>query len=263
MRSALAISVLAALLLLSAPLPAAPPFVPPDETGLGIIPPPGARLPEGGTFRDASGMPAGIFDRHQGAPMVLALAYYTCPNLCGVTLDGIATALKETELRPGADFRLRILSIDPLEGPAEAAAARSKLTARLGSADGVRVLTGDAPSIQRVAQAVGFRYRWDAGLRQYLHPVGVFVLTPDGRVSRWISGAGFEGVDLRLALSEASGGAVGGLTDRLRLLCYHYDPVRGVYDAVVLDALRVGGIATVLVLGAGVGLALWRERRRP
>jgi protein SCO1/2 len=113
-----------------------------------------------------------------------------------------------------------------------------------------------------VADAVGFRYRWDADLNQFLHPVGVFVLTPDGRVARWISGAGFDGTDLRLALTEAGGGMVGSLTDRLRLLCYHYDPVRGTYDAAVLNSLRVAGMLTVLGVGGGIAWAVLRERRQ-
>lgn len=235
-------------------LVATPALAAPDLSAIMASPPPGARVP-------ADAVP-GLAETLGGPPVVLALAYYTCPNLCGVTLGGIASALKETGLRAGADVRLTALSINPAEGPAEAAAAQAQAVRRLGSGAGVRFLTAAEPAIRRVAEAVGFRYRWDADLRQFLHPVGVFVLTPDGRVSRWISGAGFDGTDLRLALTEAGQGKVGGLADRLRLLCYHYDPVTGTYDATVLNALRVAGTLTALGLGGGIAWALRRERRR-
>lgn len=241
-----------ALLLIASPALAAPA---PDLSGIMASPRPGARIP-------ADALP-GLADALGGPPVVLALAYYTCPNLCGVTLGGIAAALKETGLRAGSDFRLIALSIDPAEGPAEATAARVQAAVRLGSNEGLGFLTGDEPEVRRVAEAVGFLYRWDAELKQFLHPVGVFVLAPDGRVSRWISGAGFDGTSLRLALTEAGGGTVGTLTDQLRLLCYHYDPVRGTYDAIVLTALRVAGVLTALGLGGGIAWALRRERRRP
>lgn len=243
---------LLAFLITAAPALAAPA---PDLSDIMAAPPPGARVPA-----DAV---AGLADALGGPPVVLALAYYTCPNLCGVTLGGIASALRETGLRAGADFRLTALSINPAEGPAEAMAAEAQAADRLGSSEGLRFLTGGEADVRRVADALGFRFRWDADLQQFLHPVGLFVLTPDGRVSRWISGAGFDGADLRLALTEAGGGTVGSLTDRLRLLCYHYDPVRGTYDATVLNALRVAGTLTVLGVGGGIAWALRRERRRP
>ncbi|ALJ37053.1 hypothetical protein AMK58_16240 (plasmid) [Azospirillum brasilense] len=246
----------ALLALLLAVLPALPALAAPapDLSDIMASPPPGARIPAGAV--------TGLDDALGGPPVVLALAYYTCPNLCGVTLGGIASALKETGLRAGADFRLAALSINPAEGPVEAAAARERAVERLGSGESLWFLTGGEPAVRRVADAVGFRYRWDKDLKQFLHPVGVFVLAPDGRVSRWISGAGFDGTDLRLALTEAGEGKVGGLTDRLRLLCYHYDPVRGTYDAIVLNSLRVAGTLTALIVGGGIAWAVLRERRR-
>jgi protein SCO1 len=245
-----------ALPALAAPAPA------PDLSDIAASPPVGARVPADTMFRDAKDHAMPLAELLSGPPVVLALAYYTCPNLCGVTLGGIASALKDTGFRPGADFRLAALSINPDEGPADAAPARSKALDRLGTADGVQFLTGNEPAIRRVAEAVGFRFRWHDGLQQFIHPVGVFVLTPDGRVSRWISGAGFDGTNLRLALTEAGGGRIGDLTDRLRLLCYHYDPVHGIYTNMVLGSLRVAGTLTVLGLAGGIGWTLWRERRR-
>jgi protein SCO1 len=248
-----------ALLFAALPALAAPA---PDLSDIVASPPSGAHVPLDTVFRDAEDRTMHLAELLGGPPVVLALAYYTCPNLCGVTLSGIASALKDTGLRPDADFRLAALSINPEEGPADAAAARSKARDRLGTDDGVMFLTGNEAAIYPVAEAIGFRYRWDDGLQQFIHPVGVFVLTPDGRVSRWISGAGFDGTSLRLALTEAGGGRIGDLTDRLRLLCYHYDPVHGIYTNMVLGSLRVAGTLTVLGLAGGIGWTLWRERRR-
>jgi protein SCO1 len=123
-------------------------------------------------------------------------------------------------------------------------------------------LTGPESSSADIADAIGFRFRWDAELQQYAHVSGVAVLTSDGRLARWLAGIGLEPIDLRLAVAEAGRGGIGGLADRLLLLCAHYDPRAGRYTSVVHGALKIGGVITVLALAIPIAFAVARERRR-
>jgi protein SCO1/2 len=109
--------------------------------------------------------------------------------------------------------------------------------------------------------AAGFRYGWDDRIGQFAHIAAVAVLTPDGRVARWLYGIQPQGNDLRLALTEAGQGRIGDLGDQLLLLCYHYDPHTGRYSGLVWTLLRVGGLATLAAILGFVALALIRERR--
>src|SRR5512144_3306896 len=111
-------------------------------------------------------------------------------------------------------------------------------------------------------RAMGFRYRWDPQLQQYAHVSGVALLTPDGRLARWLGGVGLEASDLRLALAEAGRGGIGGLADRFLLLCYHYDPRTGRYTSVIDRILKIGAIVTVLSIAGPIAIALHRERQR-
>src|SRR5262249_38688396 len=133
---------------------------------------------------------------------------------------------------------------------------------RDGAAAGWHFLTGDQPSIERLTRAAGFRYVWDKPTNQFAHPSGVIVLTPDGRLARYMFGIEYGPRDLRLAIVEASDGRVGNPADALLLYCYHYDPMTGRYGFVIMRAIRIAGIATVAGLALFIGLMLQRERRR-
>ena len=116
--------------------------------------------------------------------------------------------------------------------------------------------------MRRLADAVGFHYRYDPATGQYAHAAGVIVLSPDGKVSRYLYGIEYPPRDLRLALVEASAERIGTATDRVLLLCYHYDPATGKYGLAVLRVLRWAGVATVIGFGAGIGLLLYRDRKQ-
>jgi protein SCO1/2 len=122
-------------------------------------------------------------------------------------------------------------------------------------------LSGDQRAVDRLTRAIGYRYAYDAEHDQFAHPAGLTVLAPDGRVARVLAGLDSGADDLRLALVEAGQGRVGTLADRVRLLCYGFDPVRGVYTPAVMTILRVCGVLTLLVLGGGI-LLLVRHARR-
>jgi len=128
-------------------------------------------------------------------------------------------------------------------------------------AAGWHVLTGDHATIDRLADAVGFTYAYDAANDDFAHPAGVVVLTPGGEVSRYLFGIDYSATDLRLALVEAAAEHIGTVIDQALLVCYHYDPATGRYTPFVLGLLQVGAALTLLIVGAGLAL-LWRTDLR-
>ncbi|MBV9359622.1 MAG: SCO family protein [Chloroflexi bacterium] len=227
----------------------------------------GATVPADLGFRDETGEPVTLGTYFGQRPAILTLNYFHCQNLCPIELDGVVNALNGVPLTLGQDFTLLTVSIDPREGPADAADAKARALRgydRAPDAAGWHVLTGDQRSIDALTDAVGFRYAYDAQADDFAHPAGVVVLTPDGRVSRYLYGFDFDATDLRLGLVEASQEQIGSLADRALLVCYHYDPLTGRYTPLALDLVRIGGVACVLALAALVGF-LWRgeRRRRP
>lgn len=257
MRGLLKAMLLAMLLFPTGPASAIDPFA------VGFQPPDDARLPGEAALVDHNGAPMRLEELIGGPPLILAPVYYTCPNICGVTLDGLFDALGHVPLQPGRDFRVLTLSIHPEEGSEEARAARREALARFSGelpGDAVRFLTGSEAEIAAVMQAVGFGYRWDPERQEFAHPAGVIVATGDGRVARWLPGVAFQPSDLRLAVLEAGEGRVGSLTDRLLLLCYHYDPASGQYNSIVQGSLQIAGTVTVLALAGFIGHGLLRDR---
>jgi len=246
------------LALAAAPLAAQEPF---DPFGLASIAErPGARIPLDIAFTDAAGRRTTLREVGGGKPILLAPVLHDCPNLCGVTLAGLARALAGQPRRVGADFAVAAFGIDPRE---DADAAARDLT-RLRAASGekalapVAALVGKEQNIRAVTDALGFHYAWDARMGQYAHVAAVAVLTPDGRLSSWIYGLSPAPQDVARAIAAASDGRTGSWTDQLLLLCYHYDPATGRYTPAIEIILRVAAFLTV----AGLAFLLWRLRRR-
>lgn len=229
--------------------------------GAGLEPRLGARVPSDLVLRGEDGRPARLGSLLAGKPTVLALVYYRCPGLCAETLNGLVRGLRALSLDAGRDYRVLAVSVDPRETPALAAAQGALYRKRYGrpGAGGWSFLTGDAASVRRLADAVGYRYFYDAERGEYVHPAGATVLTPDGRVSRSLDGADFPAGDLRLALVEAASGAIGTPVDRLLLLCYRYDPARGRYGLAATRLLRAGAVLTAALLAAAVAGLRARE----
>ena len=263
-RLALAAPLVVVLLLAAAPL-GAQPMMPSPAREVGWTQNPGAALPLDATFRDETGRTVRLGDYFGKRPVVLSLAYYECPMLCGIALEGLARSLKGFTLSPGADFEVVTLSFNPLEGPALAKEKKANLVEFYGrkaeGEAGWHFLTGDEAQIRRVTEAVGFRYRWDELQKQYAHATGIVVATPEGAVSRYFFGVEYAPKELRLGLSEASEGKVGGVTAQLLLLCYQYDPSLGKYTATTMTVLRISAVALVLGFGTFLAVMLRRERR--
>jgi protein SCO1/2 len=225
----------------------------------------GSRLPLDTFVRDEAGRPVPLSTYFGGRPVILVFAYYSCPMLCSLVFNGLASAVGVLSLEPGRDFDVVTISFDPHDNATTAAAKKTAYLERYrhaGAAEGSHFLTADPASIEQLTKASGFRYVWDASTQQFAHPTGIIVVTPDGRLARYLFGIDYGPRDLRLALVEASAGRVGTAVDSLLLYCYHYDPMTGRYGFIVMRALRVAGVATVLALTAFIGLLIRRDRRR-
>lgn len=220
------------------------------------------RIPLDVPFRDETGRTVRIGDYFGSRPVVLLFAYYDCPMLCTQVINGLSTALNVLSLEPGKDFEIVTVSFNPHDTPATAQAKKAVYIERYkhdGAAAAWHFLTGDQPSIDRLTKAAGFKYAWDADTKQYAHPTGVIVLTPDGRLARYLFGIEYGPRDLRYALVEASSGKVGNVVDSLLLYCYHYDPITGRYGLGIMRAIRVAAAATVFALGGFIFVMVRRE----
>jgi protein SCO1/2 len=213
----------------------------------------GEKLPLDAAFRDEAGRTVKLGDYFGARPVVFVLAYYECPMLCTLSLNGLSSALDVLSYAPGKDFEIVTVSFEPKETPALAAAKKAAYLRRYkreGAAAAWHFLTGDAPEIKRLTDAVGFRYAWDDTTKEYAHASGVLVLTPDGRVSRYLYGIEYAPKDLRFAIYEAAQGKILSPVDQILLYCYHYDPALGRYGATVLGILRVAAVFTLIGMGA-------------
>jgi protein SCO1/2 len=218
------------------------------------------------TFRDEAGRNVRLADYFGSRPVILFLGYYRCPLICGQGLNGLARSLKPLPLKFAQDFEVVTVSIDPKEQPGLAKDKKTAILRRYdkaGAEAGWHFLTGDEDQIRPLAEAVGFRYTHNPVNEQYVHPAGIVVLTPEGKISRYFYGIDFPSKDLQFAMIDASAGKVGSPVHKLLLFCYDYDPTTGRYTLAVTYLIRVVGSATALALGAYILVMLLRERRHP
>jgi protein SCO1/2 len=225
---------------------------------------PGLQLSRDLVFRDENAQQFRFGTLAAKQPTVLVPGYYRCPMLCPLINDGLIQALQDLRASVGRDFQVVDFSIDPGDTPADAARKKSEYLRRYGRKDaseGWHCIVGDQRSIARLADEIGFRYAYDPETKQYAHPSGVIVLTPEGKISRYIFGATFDARELRDALIAARDGESRPTLSKLFLLCYHYNPITGKYGSLIMSIVRIAGIVTVLVLTGFVGLMAGRDRR--
>lgn len=226
----------------------------------------GEVIPKDVTFYNEAGEEVAIGAYLQdGRPVILNFVYHNCPMLCNILLDGFTKTLEEMDWTPGDEFEVVTVSFAADETPDLAARQKAKYLEDLGrpeAADGWHFLTGNEASIQELAQSVGFSFQWNEQLQQYAHPAALVFLSPEGRVTRYLYGVDYPARDVRTALVEASDGTVGTTMDRLILYCLQYDPNANSYVLHAQNAMKLGGLLMVLVLGTGLSLLWRRERHR-
>jgi protein SCO1/2 len=209
------------------------------------------------TFTDHRGREVTL-DRFFGdKPVLLTLNYYKCKTLCTVQLNQVVKGLKGLEWKPGENYRIVTVSIDPRE-PWELAREKRKAYLKAygkGDVDWT-FLVGRKQAISRLADAVGFKYRYDEAHDQFIHVPAIFFLTPKGRLTRYLHGLKYPSRSLKFALMQASEGEVGTVTDKLFMSCFHYDPETGTYSASAFGIMRLAASAVAVLLGLTL-ILLW------
>lgn len=233
-----------------------------DLSEFAFRPHPGAHLPLAAEFIDEQGslVPLGRF--FAGKPVVLVLDYLRCKTLCGLTLESLAAGLGALRLDAGRDFQVIVISIDPRDTSADVAAAKAKYLGiydHLARDDGWHFLTGPQPVVERVADIVGFPYRYEPALDQYIHPAGFVVAAPDGNISRYMLGVNPQPTELESALADAVHGKTEGLVRRLLLLCHGDTPQLGRYSLAIEGAFVVANL--VAMIGSIAAFLAIRRRR--
>ncbi|MBY0587504.1 SCO family protein [bacterium] len=226
----------------------------------------GASLPIDLRFRDDRGNIVRLSDYlGKGRPIIVSMNYSNCPMLCNTQLTGLINTLRDVKWTPGVEFDIVSVSLNPNETSSEAAATKRKyaeIYGRPGAETGWHFLTGADQDIRRLASAIGIKYKFLADIKQYVHPPVFILASPEGRIMRYFYGVRFEPArTLELSLVEASEGKIGSTLDRVIMYCLHFDTATGKYTPAVRNIMRLGAAATVAVLGCGVGLFWWRERR--
>lgn len=198
-------------------------------------------------------------------PVLLILGYYECPMLCNLVANGVTESIKKMGWLPGEKFQMVTVSINPDEGsPLAMAKKKNYLESLKMNPDdsGWVFLTGEQSQSVALAEAVGFKYYYDESQKQYAHPAVVFILSENGKITRYLYGLEYKPNDLKLALLEASEGKIGSTVDRLILYCFHYDPDANGYVVFAGNLMRLGGVVIMICLSLFLG-GLWlKERRR-
>jgi protein SCO1/2 len=226
----------------------------------------GAQLPLDLAFTDQDGRMVRLGDYFTGGPVILTLNYYSCPMLCPLIFRNLTNAIVAIKgLSLESDYRIVTVSVDPDETPARAYSRAAETWRMLA---GVAALGKRWPFLfdrgtasSRLARAVGVRYA-RLGDNNFAHPSVILVLTPAGRVARYLYGIEQRPADLKLALTEAAGGKIGGspFLNQVLLYCYHYDPVEKKYALAAVNIMKIGG-GTVFLLFGILLLTLWRREK--
>jgi protein SCO1/2 len=216
-------------------------------------------------FKDENGQAVQLGQYFRGKPVVLALVYYECPGLCDMILNGLTHAMEQTSLNVGSDYDVLAVSFNPKETWQLAHAKKANYTEKYNrpgpqTEGGWHFLTGQPDAIKKLTEMVGFRYNYDPISKQFAHASAIMILTPEGKISRYLYGIDYKPRDFRLGLVEASANKIGTTADQILLFCYHYDPTTGKYGMLISQITRALGSATVLALGAFVFIMIRRER---
>jgi protein SCO1/2 len=216
---------------------------PKDLSGIGIDQRLGQTIPLDLTFNDENGNPV-ILRQLILTPTILALVYLHCPNVCSLLLQNLADVLDKLPAEPGKDFIVLAVSFDEMEKPDLALQKKKtylKMIQKPFPENAWRFLTGDKENIHKLTGAVGFHFKRVG--EDFEHPVSLIILTPDGKIVRYMYGADPLPFDLKVALVEASQGRIGPTIAKLVRFCFSYDPKA---NKLVFNILKVTGTVTLL-----------------
>ena len=244
--------------------------VPEQARNLDVVEHLGDSVPLDLELVDETGRPVTLGDYfEEGRPVILAMGYYDCPLLCTLLFEGLAKSVAPLDYEAGSDFQIVVVSFDPSNTQADALERKQSALALYGREVTPEVQRGwafhttTAENARRLADAVGYQYRYLDDIDEYAHGAVIMVLTPDGVLSRYLFGLEYPERDLRLALLEASDGEIAGsVGDYFLHLCYRWDPNASSYTMAAFQVMRVGAVIGAVLLAGLIGLLLIGERLR-
>lgn len=195
----------------------------------------------------------------QGKPVILNPMYFECPMLCGLVVDGLIDVVEDLDWQPGNEYIIVSFSIDPEEDYTLAAEYRQRYLSKLKTSNaenGWYFLTGSKDQIDAVVESIGYKYSEIKGTGEYAHSAALTMLSPEGKITRYLYGIKFKEFDVRNALYESADGKVGRTLERLIMYCYQYDPDSNTYSPIAINIMKLGGVVTLAGLGFFLAL-LW------
>lgn len=225
----------------------------------------GAQIDGSLEFINESGRPVRLDSYlNQGRPVVLNFVYYECPMLCSRVLNGVTSSIREIPWTPGSEYELLTISFNPRETFELAAAKKQGYLSKFDRpAPGWHFLADHKDAAKQLATQVGYGYKWDKSREMYAHASALVLLTPQGKVARYLYGIQFKAFDLRLGLTEAAEGKMaGGKMEKMLLWCYQYDPNAKSYVMAARNVMRAGGALTILVLGFSLAKLIRQDKER-
>jgi len=234
--------------------------------GVDLIEHLGDAVPETLPFKDQDGKAVTLGDYlHGGVPVILTFNYSSCPMLCSLQLTAFVEGLKKLEFTAGKQFRIVTVLLDPKETNDTAHRFRARYLSqynRPGAEPGWNFLIGSDATIHALAKSVGFTYNYNEARGEYVHPAAITLLSPDGKVARYLYGLEYPDKTLRLGLVEASEGRVGTSLDKLVLYCFHYDSSEGRYAPVAARIMQLGGGVSLALFAGFLMILIRRDKKR-
>lgn len=192
-------------------------------------------------------------------PTVFSLVYFRCPGICSPLLNGVSTVIDKTNLEPGKDYDLITISFDPTEDYKLAAGKKESYLENLDRkipADSWRFLTGDSANIKKIADALGFKFQKQGN--DYMHGASIMLVSPDGKIARYLYGVEYLPFDFKMAVTEASEGKVIPSINKIMKMCFSFDPEGRKY---VLNVTRIAGGGILLLLGIFIGFVTLKKKK--
>jgi protein SCO1/2 len=223
-----------------------------------------AQIPLDLVFKDETGQAVPLRSYFGDKPVLLSLVYFKCASVCPMSMRETALSLSRLPLKPGTDYNVLVVSFDPQDTPAMAAEQKRKYSEdfhRAGFGDGFHFLTGSQDAINKLTDAVGWKYAWDEKTKQYAHAAGIMIATPEGRLSRYYYGIAYASADIKMGLVEAAKHRIGSPADYILLFCFHWDETQGRYTLAITNIMKIASGLTVLLLGGFIFMWMRNEKR--
>ena len=239
--------------------------MPEELKGVNIVEKTGQTIDLSVLVRNESGemVPLSSFFKH-GEAVMLSPMYFNCPGLCNFHFNGVVDALKKIDWNPGNKFQVIAFSFDAREGAELATKKKAnymKLYGRPGTENGFHFITADQAAITQLTNQLGFEFRWNERAGEWSHASAAILISPEGKITRYLHGVEFDAKDMKLALNETSQGKVGSIMDAVILYCFKYDEHKSKYGLQVFRVMQLGGAAMVLLMSLWLLPFLLRSKR--